>query len=117
MSLRWQKYKRLLKRADYQVCYNLGNKQFTKFFVLFVRKAETMRIGIAVSKKCGNAVARNRIKRVLREFFRLNQGYLGGIELIIVAKKHLKAKNFSYNLAQKDLLPMLEKFALEYKHN
>ena len=31
------------------------------------------RLGLIVSKKCGNAVARNRIKRIVREAFRLSQ--------------------------------------------
>lgn len=45
------------------------------------------RLGVIVSKKAaGNNVNRNRIKRVLKEWFRVNQDRLGGHDVIVVAK-------------------------------
>jgi ribonuclease P protein component len=45
------------------------------------------RLGISVSRKVGNAVCRNRIKRWLREFFRVNREELpAGTELSVVVK-------------------------------
>ena len=114
MSLRWQKDKRLLKRSEYQACYNLGEKQFTKLFVIFVKKASKMKVGMAVSKKSGNAVARNRIKRVLREFFRLHQDKIPQIELVIVPKKHLRVETFSLPLLERELLPFLNRLNALY---
>ena len=106
---RWQKDKRLLKRAQYQLCYNLGEKHFTKLFVVFAKKAPQMKVGMAVSKKSGNAVARNRIKRVLREFFRLTQEKIPCVELVVVPKKHVRAQILSLSSVEKDLLPLLGK--------
>jgi len=114
MSLRWQKHKRLLKRSQYQLCYSLGEKHFTKLFVVFSKKSPRMRVGMAVSKKSGNAVARNRIKRVLREFFRLYQERIPQIELVIVPKKHVRVQIFSLSSVEKDLLPLLDKLHALY---
>jgi ribonuclease P protein component len=49
--------------------------------------ASGTRLGISVSRKVGNAVCRNRIKRWLREYFRVNRRSLPvGIDLSVVVK-------------------------------
>jgi len=53
------------------------------------------RLGITVSKKIGNAVKRNRIKRVIRELFRLNKNrFPVGYDIVIVARRD--ASHLSY---------------------
>lgn len=45
------------------------------------------RLGLAVSKKnCRQAVGRNRIKRIVRESFRLNQNRLPGIDIVVLSQ-------------------------------
>lgn len=66
------------------------------------------RLGLAVTKKTGCAVERNRVKRVLREFFRLNQHLLpDAVDIVVVPKRHLKVRRVSLNYVTQELSPLL----------
>ena len=61
--------RRLRKRRDFVAVQTGGAKVRTKYFLVLVRKG-TGRVGITVTKRTGNAVTRNRLKRLIREFVR-----------------------------------------------
>lgn len=59
---------RLKKRAAFAYVYRKGEKTSARdLSVLCAKSREGLKIGLSVSKKVGNAVTRNRVKRLLRE--------------------------------------------------
>lgn len=91
------KQNRIRKRSDYLLCAAKGKKiHTTHFIVRYLHIADLPgRFGITVSKKIGNAIARNRVKRVLREFYRKNRLFLPAWQLVIAAKKGADKLKFS----------------------
>ena len=66
---------RLLRPCEYQAVFQQGSKAVGRSFICYVHRQEGVgsKLGFAVSRKVGNAVVRNRIKRYLREFFRTHR--------------------------------------------
>ncbi|THB80491.1 MAG: ribonuclease P protein component [Desulfobacteraceae bacterium] len=98
---------RLLKRAQFIKLSTQGKKVHTHFFIAAVLDTDTKnnRIGITVSKKVGNAVTRNRIKRLLREDFRHRKDSItGNKDINIIGKKGLATLSNSQIIAELDKL-------------
>ena len=81
---------RLRQRADYVAVQTEGIKIHGRHVLAIARKrtdAELAgRLGMTVTKKVGNAVVRNRIKRLLREWMRLHGWVPRGWDMVLVAK-------------------------------
>jgi ribonuclease P protein component len=82
------KSSRLLKSKDFEDVFENGRKIGGRFFVLVVRKHNLplARLGLVVSKKVGNAPVRNRVKRVIREQFRMLKNDYVGFDVIVIAR-------------------------------
>ena len=80
---------RLLRSADFDRTLRSGRRAASEYLALFVSDNEVgrPRVGLAVSRKLGNAVVRNRIKRRLRELVKpLLTQTEGGRDVVIVAR-------------------------------
>jgi ribonuclease P protein component len=88
----YRKTERVTNRSDYKAIYNKGVWNSSQHFrsVICSNKQGNRRLGITVTKKAGNAVKRNRIKRLIREFFRLNKDlFPAGHDIIVMAKRNM----------------------------
>lgn len=79
----------LCKNNDFRRAYARGKSYVTPVVVVYVRKNRMglRRVGITTSKKIGNAVQRNRARRVIREAYRQLLPYIRpGFDLVFVAR-------------------------------
>ena len=81
---------RLRRRREFLLVQRRGVKLRSRHFLLLLHPNDLghVRIGITVSRKVGNAVIRNRIRRLVREVFRQNKGWFPpGWDLVLIAKR------------------------------
>jgi ribonuclease P protein component len=85
----YPKAARLRRRADFLAVQRQGRARHTACFVVIQRPGPgpRARLGVTVSTRVGNAVIRNRIKRVTREVFRRwRQRYPAAVDVVVIAK-------------------------------
>lgn len=72
---RYLKADRITRKADYKLVFQQGEKFVGKHFICYLapRNEQGYTMGLAVSRKVGNAVVRNRLKRFLRECYRTHK--------------------------------------------
>ncbi|MBF0440409.1 MAG: ribonuclease P protein component [Oligoflexales bacterium] len=82
------KTSRLLKQLEFNAVFQSEAKVVDPYFVMLgVRSSRSVaRIGVVASRKVGNAVTRNGIKRRIRERFRLIKKDGTGIDFVVVAR-------------------------------
>ncbi|GAB4357854.1 MAG: ribonuclease P protein component [Methylohalobius sp. ZOD2] len=90
--------RRLLCAGDFARVFSHPRVSADAFFTVLMRPNERYyaRLGLAISKrKVKKAVARNRIKRLVRESFRLNRSRLPAADIVVVAKPAVSAADRS----------------------
>ena len=89
---RLPKRKMLRRGREFQGVYRGGRSYASRYLVLYVFRSEELdgKVGFAAGKKLGGAVARNRVKRILRESYRLHREELGqGFALLLMGRMAL----------------------------
>ncbi|EST51863.1 ribonuclease P [Brevibacillus panacihumi W25] len=102
---------RLRKNEHFQAVFQRGTSAANKQFVLYSARQEgqaAFRAGISVSKKIGNAVIRNRVKRLIREAVaRLEDAIPKGVDLVIIARPGVES--MSLETIEQSLLHVMKR--------
>ena len=118
MRFTFKKADRILKRSDFINLARNGRKLQNDVFIVVVLPGRTKRsrLGITVTRKVGGAVKRNRIKRLVREFYRRNDYQQIGIwDLNIIAKR--KAAELPSNMIFSALKSLFDQMARHFERN
>jgi ribonuclease P protein component len=80
---------RILFPREYRHVRQCGRRAASACFVLWIAEGSAgRRLGISVSKRVGNAVVRNRLKRAIREWFRVSRGAMRErLDLVVAARR------------------------------
>jgi ribonuclease P protein component len=107
------KYLRLKKNNQFQRLFKKGKRVFCNNLTLLYTPSDKLIMGIALSKKHGNAVTRNRIKRLLRAAFTNNLDKLScNIALVILPKV---ADSYNYKDFEKSLISCFKRIEKDFK--
>lgn len=109
------KKNRVKKNKEFQTVFQKGvsnaNRQFVLYYLNKPGQAD-FRIGLSVSKKIGNAVMRNRIKRMIRQVFtELKEGIDSEKDFVIIARK--PCVEMTYEQFKSSLLHVLRRSGIK----
>ena len=100
-SCSFNKESRLLTKDDFSNLKSHSCRTKSKLLISYSKlnsNFEFSRLGLAISKKAGNAVVRNSVKRVIRELFRISEIRTLGVDILFVATPNLLKKTSKESL-------------------
>ncbi len=113
MPERFSKARRVRRRREFQRVFDLSLRSRGRYFtVLMAPNAESRaRLGIVASRKLGDAVHRNRAKRLIREVFRRSELLASGqgIDFVVIPRRELF--DAPYSSIESDLRSTLKRGA------
>ena len=95
----------LKSNNDFQYVYKNGKSYANRYLIMYVleNNEDINRLGISVSKKVGNSVIRHRVKRLIRESYRLHEKmFNSGLNIVVIAR--ISASQISYAETESALL-------------
>lgn len=105
-----KKYEIIKKNTDFNDIINTGAYIKGKYYYIYYKDNEFKfsKFGLAVSKKCGNSVMRNKIKRQLRSIIDNSKDlFQNGVSYIIIPKRNISEVN--YQEMNEDLISLLKR--------
>jgi ribonuclease P protein component len=95
-SHQFPKRERLQRPGQFRHVYDAGRRAQGKLVVLYTltTPGEPSAVGVVTSRKIGNAVQRNRARRLLRESYRLNKNKLKrNLQIVMIARAAINGKS------------------------
>lgn len=99
---------RLRNNMEFKKVYKGGKNYWNRNLILYVRKnnTENSRVGYSITKKIGNSVVRNKVRRRMKEIYRLNfNNVKDGYDLIFIPKRNVV--DISYKEIESAMLHIL----------
>lgn len=106
----------LKKNYEFHRVYNRGKSGVSPLLVVYARQNRSgkNRLGVTVGAKLGKAVVRNRVRRRLREIYRLSQPEMKkGFDIVLVARS--RSVTASYRELERAYRRLCDKLALTEK--
>ncbi len=104
--------RRLRRKSDFEAAYARGRRMGNGFFAVIATPNDSggPRLGLAVSLRvAGSSVERNRLRRTIRESFRLHQHELPAVDLVVSARD--RARDAQGSDLRESLLALWKKLA------
>lgn len=83
------KLRRIRRSSEYELLRREGKRYHTAHFIVIVNPGrQVSRLGLTISRRVGNAVCRNKLKRWIREYFRHSyKRFSAAVDVSVIAKR------------------------------
>ncbi|MDR5658910.1 ribonuclease P protein component [Serpentinicella sp. ANB-PHB4] len=104
---------RLKKNSEFQRVYQKRKSMANKLLILYITENQLSynRVGFVVSKKVGNSVVRSRVKRLMKESYRINDfRFKNGYDIVFIARQN--CINATYKEVESAIMHLMRKMQL-----